>query len=146
MIILNTVLAIFIVLELFNLLALYLNPSMKQMNAVGVFNVWEKSKKDSETHSLISYLVYWVAGTKLIIVSLLTVVLLLADPTLKIIAVGVLALTITSFYWKMYPIVKNLDRDNHLAPRGYHKTLSIIIAVITIALSLSALFAYISLG
>lgn len=119
---------------------------MKQMNAVGVFNVWEKSKKDPETHSLISYLVYWVAGTKLIIVSLLSVILMLGDPTIKIIGVFVLALTITSFYWKMYPIVKSLDRNNHLAPHGYHKTLSIIIAVITIALSLSALYAYISLG
>ncbi len=145
MIILNIVLAIFIVLETFNLLVLYLRPSMKKANGIGVFNAWNKSKKDPEIHSFIKYLAYWVAGTKLIIISLLLVILVLAEPTLKIVAVGVLALTITSFYWKMSPIIKKMDSDGNISPSGYHKTLSLIIVVITIALSLSALFAYINL-
>lgn len=145
MIILNTVLATFIVLELFNLLVLYMNPSMKKANGIGVFNAWNKSKKDPEIHSLIRYLAYWVAGTKLIIISLLLVILILAEPTLKIIAVGVLALTITSFYWKMFPIIKQMDRDGNITPTGYHKTLSVIIIVITLALGLSALIAYMNL-
>lgn len=145
MIILNVVLAIFIILESLNLLVLYLKPSMKQANGIGVFNAWNKSKKDPEIHDFIKYLVYWVAGTKLITISLLSVVLILAEPTLKIIAVGVLAITITSFYWKMFPIINQMDRDGNILPAGYHKTLSLIIAVITLALGLSALFAYINL-
>ncbi len=144
MIILNIVLATFIVLETFNLFVLYLKPSLKKANGIGVFNAWNKSKKDPEIHNLIKYLVYWVAGTKLIIVSLLLVILIWAEPTLKIISVAVLALTITSFYWKMFPIIKKMDNDGGIAPVGYHKTLSLIIIVITLALSLSALFAYIS--
>ncbi len=144
MIILNTVLSIFIVLETVNLLVLYLRPSTKKANGIGVFNAWNKSKKDPEIHSFIKYLAYWVAGTKLIIISLLTVILLLANTTLKIIAVGVLAVTITSFYWKMFPIIKQMDGDGNVSPAGYYKTLSLIIIVITLALSLSALFTYIS--
>lgn len=144
--ILNIVLATFIVLETFNLLVLYFRPSLKKANGIGVFNSWNKSKKDPEIHSLIKYLAYWVAGTKLIIISLLLVILILAEPTLKIAAVGVLSLTITSFYWKMFPIIKQMDSDGHVSPAGYHKTLSVIIIVITLALSLSALFAYINLG
>lgn len=145
MIILNTVLSIFIILESLNLLVLYFNPSMKRANGIGVFNAWDKSKKDHDVRSFIEYLVYWVAGTKLIIVSLLLVILILAEPTLKIISVVILALTITSFYWKMFPIIKKLDGDGNITPVGYYKTLSIIIIVITLALSLSAVYAYISL-
>jgi len=145
MIILNIVLAIFIILETFNLLVLYLNPSMKKANGIGVFKAWNRSIKDPEMHNLIKYLAYWVAGTKLIIISLLITILVFAEPILKIMAVGVLALTITSFYWKMFPIIKQMDSDGHISPAGYHKTLSLIIIVITLALSLSALFAYINL-
>ena len=145
MMILNIVLAIFIILELFNLLILYFKPSAKRANGMGAFKAWNESKKDPDIHNLIKYLTYWVAGTKLIIISLLTVILVLAEPTLKIIAVGVLALTITSFYWKMFPVIKKMDSDGNVSPAGYHKTLSLIIAVITLTLSLSALFAYINI-
>lgn len=145
MIILNIVLTIFIILELFNLLVLYLKPSVKKANGVGVFNALSKSKNDPEIHNFIKYLIYWVAGTKLIIISLLTAVLLLAEPALKIIAVGVLALTISSFYLKMFPIIKKMDNEGNISPAGYHKTLSIIIAVCMVALGVSALLAYLGL-
>lgn len=145
MIILNVVLAIFIVLELFNILALYLKPSMKQANAVGVFNAWDKSKKDPQTHDFIKYLVYWVAGTKLIIISLLGVILVLAEPTLKIIAVGALAITISVFYWKMFPIIRQMDNDKSITPASYSRTLGIMVAISVLALCLSALFAYLNI-
>lgn len=145
MIVLNIVLTTFIVLELFNLLVLYFKPSMTQANGMGAFSAWNKSKKDPEIHSLVRYLAYWVAGTKLIIISLLAVILVMAEPTLKIVAVGVLSITISSFYWKMFPIIKRLDSDGNINPAGYYKTLSIIVAVCMIALGLSALFAYIGL-
>lgn len=145
MMILNTVLSIFIVLEFFNLLVLYFKPSAKKANGIGVFNAWNQSNKDPEIHNFIKYLVYWVAGTKLIIVSLLLVILIWAEPTLKIISVVVLALTITSFYWKMFPIIKKMDIGGNILPAGYYKKLSLIIVIITVALSLSALFAYLNL-
>jgi hypothetical protein len=40
------------------------------------FNAWEKSKADPEIHQFIRYLVDWVAGTKLIFIALLVVILL----------------------------------------------------------------------
>lgn len=46
---------------------------------VGVFNAWEKSKQNPEIHDFVKYLVYWVAGAKLIFLLLLTVILLFAD-------------------------------------------------------------------
>ena len=62
--ILHLAVAAFLLLEFFNVLALYFKPTMKQANAVGMFNAWEKSKSDPELHNLVKYLVYWVAGTK----------------------------------------------------------------------------------
>lgn len=45
---------------------LYFTPGTHRGNGLGVFNAYEKSKSDSEVHSLVKYLINWVAGTKLI--------------------------------------------------------------------------------
>ena len=60
------VIVIFIFLELANVLMLYFAPGSKYANAVGVFSAWEKSKQYPEIHDFVKYLVYWVAGAKLI--------------------------------------------------------------------------------
>ncbi len=65
------VIVVFILLELSNVLALYFAPGSKMANAVGVFSAWEKSKQDAEIHDFVKYLVYWVAGAKLIFLLLL---------------------------------------------------------------------------
>lgn len=62
------VILIFMVLELSNILALYFAPHTRVANAVGMFAAWEKSKQDPEIHAFVRYLVYWVAGTKLIFI------------------------------------------------------------------------------
>ena len=59
-------LMLFGVLELSNVLVLYLAPGSKRGNSVGFFDAYEKSKSDPEIHALVTYLVNWVAGTKLI--------------------------------------------------------------------------------
>ena len=145
MLVLDITLALFILLEVANVLALYYNPTLKQANAMGVFNAWERSKKDAETHHLVRYLTYWVAGSKLIFLSLLIVILFTAAPTLKILAVGTLVLSISAFYYKMYPLIKQMDARHELSPSGYAKTLGTMIAVFMFALSISALYAYITL-
>ena len=61
----------FILLEASNVLALYFAPGSKRANAVGVFSAWEKSKQYPEIHDFVKYLVYWVAGAKLIFLFLL---------------------------------------------------------------------------
>jgi hypothetical protein len=67
----------FIVLESTNVVALYFFPGAKYANSVGVFRAWERSKQDPEVHDLVKHLVNWVAGTKLIFLALLVVILLL---------------------------------------------------------------------
>jgi heme/copper-type cytochrome/quinol oxidase subunit 4 len=138
MIILNVALGLFILLELMNVIALYFNPTLKQANGVGVFKAWEKSKKDSETHNLMKYLVYWVAATKFIFLALLIVILLFGDPLMKLVGTIALILSISLFYWRMYPLIKEMDLKNELTPKGYSKQLgfmiSIIITILTFAL------------
>jgi len=69
----------FLVLEAANVVALYFFPGSKYANGVGVFKAWEKSKSDPEIHNFVKYLVNWVAGTKLIFILLLIVILYMGD-------------------------------------------------------------------
>ena len=48
-------------------------------NSVGVSKAWDKSKQDPEVHDVVRYLLDWVAGTRLIFLALLVVILLTAD-------------------------------------------------------------------
>ena len=50
------VVALFMLLELSNVLALYFAPGSKYANAVGVFTAWEASKRDPEIHDFVRYL------------------------------------------------------------------------------------------
>lgn len=69
----------FLVLEAANVVALYFFPDSKYANGVGVFKAWEKSKSDPEIHNFVKYRVNWVAGTKLIFILLLIVILYMGD-------------------------------------------------------------------
>ena len=69
----------FLILEATNVVALHFFPDSKLANSVGVFKAWEKSKQDPEIHNLVKYLVNWVAGTKLIFILLLIVIVYAAD-------------------------------------------------------------------
>lgn len=141
--ILSIAIGVFILLELSNVIILYFKPDSKLGNGVAVFNAWEKSKSDPEMHSFIEYLVYWVAGTKLIFIVLLIVILLTGNDTTKLLSVVALILSIASFYWKLYPIIKQLDDKNEITPKGYSKTLGIMIgtfiAVFCVVLALNIL-------
>lgn len=139
--ILQIVMILFILLETMNVTMLYFNPGAKVGNGIGVFNAWEKSKKDPEIHNLIKYLVYWVAGTKLIFIALIVVIILTGSANTQLYAVIVLILSIFSFYWRLYPVMKSMDSKNQITPKGYSKTLGIMIAcfilVFTLALTIS---------
>ncbi|MCK8060809.1 MULTISPECIES: hypothetical protein [unclassified Fusibacter] len=126
---------LFLVLELMNVATLYFKPDSKAGNGIGVFNAWEKSKEIPEVHELVKYLTYWVAGTKLIFIGLLLVIILTANEVTQFYAVGVLILSIFSFYWRLYPMIKKMDAQNHITPKGYSKTLGMMITVIIIVLS-----------
>jgi hypothetical protein len=97
-------------------------------NGIGVFNAWEVSKENESVHALVKYLVYWVAGTKLIFIGLLLVILITGSATTQIMSAVVMVLSISSFYWRLYPIMKGLDKKGEMTPKGYSKTLGYMIA------------------
>lgn len=123
------VILIFMVLESSNILALYFAPQTKLANAVGVFDAWEKSKQDPVVHDFVKYLVNWVAGTKLIIILLLGVIVLFSDSQTQQLSLVALALATVSFYWRMFPLIRKMDRDDKLEPKNYSTTLGVMIAV-----------------
>ena len=125
--ILSIAIIIFIVLESLNVLTLYFNPGSQIGNGIGVFNAWERSKADPEMHQFIRYLVFWVAGSKLIFIALLFVVLLSTGESTQLLTVVAMIASISSFFWRLLPIIKSLDKAGHITPPGYSKTLAIMI-------------------
>ncbi len=113
----------FLIMEASNVLALYFFPGSKNMNSVGIFNAWEKSKSDPEIHNFVKYLVNWVAGTKLIFILLLIVNLLYANEDSLPIVGFALVLSILSFFWRLFPLVRRMDENDEITPKGYSKVL-----------------------
>lgn len=126
--IISIVIIIFIILEFMNVSMLYFKPGSKMGNGIGVFKAFEASKENESIHALIKYLVYWVAGTKLIFIGLLLVILFTGSQTTKIWTGLVMVISICTFYWRLYPIMKALDEKNQITPKGYSKTLAYMIA------------------
>ena len=126
--ILSIVIIIFVVLETLNVFMLYFTPNTHHGNGIGVFNAYEKSKADPDVHALVKYLINWVAGTKLIFIGLLIVILIMGNSTIRVFSVIALILSILTFFWRLYPAIRNMDKTDQITPKGYSKTLGIIIA------------------
>jgi hypothetical protein len=125
---LSIAIGLFILLESLNVLTLYFCPGSQFGNGIGVFDAWERSKADPEMHQFIRYLVYWVAGTKLIFIALLLVILITTGESVQLLTVVALIASILSFFWRLYPMIKALDRAGHITPPGYSRTLAMMIA------------------
>lgn len=126
--ILSIAIVIFVALETANIVTLYFWPGARLSNGVGVFDAWEKSKADPALHQFVRYLVFWVAGTKLIFIALLLVILLTAGEQTKLWTVVALIASILSFFWRLFPIIRSLDREGQITPAGYSKGLGYMIA------------------
>jgi hypothetical protein len=113
----------FILLETSNVLALYFAPASRRANAVGVFSAWEKSKQHPEIHDFVQYLVYWVAGAKLIFLFLLVGIVWLGDLTLQRFSLLALAIATLSFYWRLFPLIRKMDRQGQIQPKNYSSQL-----------------------
>ena len=125
----------FILLEATNVVALYFFPGSEYADSVGVFKAWEKSKQDPEIHGFVRYLVYWVAGTKLIFILLLVVILFAADEQALILTGAALVLSIGSFFWRLFPLIRKMDRDDQIEPKRYSAVLGwMILAFIMVFL------------
>ena len=139
MTIIKIVILIFIALELTNVIALYFAPGSKMANAVGVFSAWEKSKEYPEIHNFVKYLVNWVAGAKLIFLLLLAVIVIYADVDTQRMSLIALAIATASFYWRLFPLIKKMDKAGQIDPEKYSTVLGVMIFVF-IAVFLVAAF------
>jgi hypothetical protein len=118
-----------VLLELSNVLALYFAPGTRYANAVGVFSAWEKSKQDPEIHDFVKYLVYWVAGTKLIFLLLLVMIIIYADINTQRMSLIALIVATLSFYWRLFPLIRRMDKNGQIEPKNYSIVLGIMIFV-----------------
>ncbi len=125
--VISIVLIVFGVIELANVLLLYLAPGSRRGNSMGFFTAYEKSKQDPEVHALVSYLVNWVAGTKLIFIVLLIGILITGNAATKVFTAIALIFSIMTFFSRLYPALKTMDERGELIPRGYSRTLRIMI-------------------
>ena len=125
----KVVIFVFILLEASNVLALYFAPGFKYANAVGAFTAWEKSKQYPEIHDFVKYLVYWVAGTKLIFLLLLATIIIYADINTQHMSLIALIIATLSFYWRLFPLIKRMDRNGQIEPKNYSIVLGIMIFV-----------------
>ena len=119
----------FMALEVSNILALYFKPEFKYANGVGVFKTWKKSKEDSSMYNFTNYLVKWVAGSKVIFVLLLAVILALGweNDLLLIVTIGALIPATMTFYFKLFPLIRKMDKDDQVTPKGYSIGLALMI-------------------
>lgn len=114
---------LFIILESLNVMALYFSPDSKHSNSVGIFKAWEKSKKDPEIHNLVRYLVNWVAGVKLIFISLVIVIAWRGDEQMLFYTGIAMILSILSFFWRLFPLIRTMDEADQITPKNYSTTL-----------------------
>ena len=119
---------IFAIIEVGNVMMLYFMPESKMGNGVGVFNAWEASKQDENVHELVKYLVYWVAGAKLIFIMMGIVVIVWGSFLVQLLTVVALIISIASFFWRLFPMIRRLDKKEQITPKGYSKTLMLMIA------------------
>ena len=141
--ILNIAIIIFVLMETANVCILYFAPDSKLGNGVAVFNHWTTSKDDENSHLFASYMTNWVAGTKLIFIVLLLVILFTASELTKILSVVVMILSIATYYWRLHKIIKQLDKRGQISPQGYSKTLGSMIAGFLIMFSLALVLHFI---
>jgi hypothetical protein len=134
----------FLILEVSNVIALYFFPDSKYANAIGVFRAWEKSKADPEIHDFVKYLVNWVAGTKLIFILLLIVILIEADDRTLVIAGYTLVISIASFFWRLFPLIRKMDRAGQIEPKNYSVALGWMIGGFILAIATAVIVSFLS--
>lgn len=102
-------------------------PGSSRGNAVGVFKAYVKTREDPEVAAFVDYLISWVAGTKLIFIVLIIGVLIAGSPEIKVYSGIALVFSIMTFYSRLYPGLKRMDKEGQLDPKGYSRTLAIMI-------------------
>ncbi len=128
---------LFIAIELSNVLIIYFRPEFKYGNSLRAFNHWSIAKSDETMFLFVKYLANWVAGCKLLFIVLLIVILLTGSDITKIISICVMIPAIATYYLKLYPIIKKLDKSNQITPKGYPKSQLLMITMIIALFAIS---------
>ncbi len=136
---------VFVLMELSNVLVMYFKPGSTKANSVGVFIAWEESKQYPEIHDFVKYLVNWVAGTKLIFLSLLTVIIIFGDPVIQFYGILALVISISTFYWRLYPLIRKMDREDQVTPKNYSRIVAAMILVMIIMFSASLILQHLEI-
>ncbi len=123
MTVIDITILVFVSLELSNVFMLYFFPQAKKGNGVGVFNALHKSQNIPDINDFVKYLINWVAGSKLIFIGLLIVIIFNGNTETKLYSLLILVLSISTFFWKLYPLIKKMDQNNQITPKGYSKKL-----------------------
>lgn len=139
--VLSVVIVAFVVLETFNVGLLYVRPGSRLANGMGVFDDYAQAAAEPDTGELVRYLTDWVAGTKVIFVALLIVIVASGDELTKTLAVGALVLSILTFYWRLFPRIRRLDRRGRITPAGYSTTLGLMIGGMVVVLAIALVLA-----
>lgn len=126
-IILDIAIIFFMIMETSNIIIMYFKPDFKYGNSMIAFKKWSEHQQDEKSRLYSKYLVNWVANCKLIFIILLLVILLFATPTIKVYAIIAMIISIAIYFVSLYPLIKKMDQLNEITPKGYSKTLSIMI-------------------
>jgi len=118
---------VFVFIECLNVVMLYMMPSSKLGNGVGIFNAFFKVQEEGKFVDFVSYLINWVAGTKLIFIMMGLVAVIFGNEQVHIFSVVALILSIVSFYFRLFPLIKKMDEKDEISPKGYAKTLNMMI-------------------
>jgi p-aminobenzoyl-glutamate transporter AbgT len=92
----------FVVLETTNVIALYFFPGTKYANSVGVFKAWEEAQQDPEINDFVEQGLFYTALA--------------------------LVIAISSFFWRLFPLIRKMDREEQIDPKNYSAILSLMIA------------------
>ncbi len=133
---LQITLLVFAFIESLNMLELYFLQNNCKFNGACIFSGWEKSKADPEVHLLMRYLVNWLAGVKMIVIALVLVLVFTAPENTLILAAVALVMTIASFYWRLYPMLRAADKAGQLSSQGHSKRLSMMLMGLELSLIL----------
>ncbi len=118
---------IFVFLELSNIIIIYMKPDFKYGNGLAVFKDWNQ-EQDESTMLFKKYMANWVAGSKLIFVVLLIVIVVYGNDTIKLASLLVMIPAIATYYIKLHPLIKKLDSLGRVQPKGYANTLIAMIS------------------
>lgn len=119
--------SVFCFIEILNVTILYFKPESSIGNGVGVFNKYHELLENPKQKEFVNYLVNWVAGAKLIFIMVGLVVVVFGNYYTQLFTVIALILSILSFYWKLFPAIKRLDKQGEITPKGYYVTLNYMI-------------------